>query len=104
MRVQLRRQQLESGDDLWRLCEADGELVVRWLPLEPFGGALDRGGFPEYLDAVAFALGVDWVRAEAGILGDLDARAIDIERLELDADRQGRRPAPLPLGPMFEAA
>ena len=103
MRVQLRRQPLESGD-LWRLCEADGELVVRWLPLEPFGGALDRGGFDLYSDALAFALGVDWVRAAAGILGDLDARAIDIERLELDADRQGRRPAPLPLGPLFEAA
>jgi hypothetical protein len=104
MRVQLRRQLLEDGSVMWRLCEADGELVVRWLPLEPFTGALDRGGFPGYLDARAFALGVDWIRAEAGILGDLDARAIDNERLELDADRQGRRPAPLPLGPLFEAA
>jgi hypothetical protein len=103
MRVQLRRQ-LVGSKTWWRLTESDGELVVRWLPLEPFVGALDRGGFDLYSDALAFALGVDWVRAAAGILGDLDARTIDIERLELDADRQGRRPAPLPLGPMFEAA
>ena len=100
----MRRQLLEDGSVLWRLTDSDGELVSRWLPQEPFMGALDRGGFAEYTDAVAFALGVDLVRAEAGVLGDLDARAIDNERLELDADRQGRRPAPLPLGPLFEAA
>jgi hypothetical protein len=104
MRVEIRRQQLRDGTVLWRLTEQDGELVTRWLPLEPFVGALDRGGYTEFADARAFALGVDLIRAEAGILGDLDARAIDIERLELDADRQGRRPAPLPLGPLFEAA
>jgi hypothetical protein len=89
MRVQLRRQPLESGD-LWRLCEADGELVSRWLPLEPFLGALDAGGFETRRDALAFALGVNLVRAEAGLL-DLTARDIHAERTELDADQRGRR-------------
>jgi hypothetical protein len=57
MRVQLRRQRLESGDDLWRVCEADGLPASTWLPTEPFMGALDRGGFDDYQDALAFKFG-----------------------------------------------
>jgi len=82
MRVEVRRQQLPEGDVLWRLTEQDGELVTRWLPLEPIIGALDKGGFPECLDARSFALGVDLIRAEAGLLDDLDARDIDRERAD----------------------
>jgi hypothetical protein len=104
MRVEIRRQVLPRGAVLWRLTEQDGELVSRWLPLEPFVGALDRGGFPTYADARSFALGIDLIRAEQGLLGDLEARAIDIERAALDEDRRGRSPAPLPAGPLFEAA
>jgi hypothetical protein len=103
MRVQLRRQRLESGD-LWRVCEADGLPVSRWLPLEPFEGALDRGGFVEFGNARSFALGVDLIRAEGGFLGDLTTRDINRERDVLDEDRRGRTPAPLPDLPLFEAA
>jgi hypothetical protein len=103
MRVQLRRQRLESGD-LWRVCEADGLPASTWLPTEPFMGALDRGGFDLFEDARSFALGVDLIRAEGGFLGDLTARDVDRERAVLDEDRRGRTPAPLPIGPLFEAA
>jgi hypothetical protein len=103
MRVQLRRQRLESGD-LWRVCEADGLPVSTWLPTEPFMGALDRGGFGDYQDALAFKFGVDWHRAAAGLLTGLTARDVDRERDVLDEDRRGRTPAPLPIGPLFEAA
>ena len=53
---------------LWRVCEADRQPVTRWLPWEPLVGALDHGGFDCLQDARAFALGVDRVRAEAGLL------------------------------------
>jgi hypothetical protein len=75
MRVQVRQQQLGNGSVRWRLTESDGELVCRWLPQEPVVGSLDRGGFAEYTDACGFALGVDLIRAEAGLLGELDALA-----------------------------
>jgi hypothetical protein len=51
--------------------------------------ALDEGGFERYEDARSFALGVDLVRAEAGLL-DLTARDINAERAGLDADQRGR--------------
>jgi hypothetical protein len=102
VRVQILLQQLPEGS-LWRVCEADGVPVARWLPLEPFEGALDRGGFRTYSDALGFGLGIDLVRAEAGFLGDLTARDIERERAELDLCRAG--PLPTPKGPpFFEAA
>jgi hypothetical protein len=67
-------------------------------------GALDRGGFELFEDAQSFKLGLDLIRAEAGLLGGLTARDIDRERDALDEDRRGRAPARLPVGPMFEAA
>jgi hypothetical protein len=67
-------------------------------------GALDRGGYTEFADARAFALGVDWVRAAAGILGDLDARDIDQERATQDADQRCRPRGRRPDHPLFEAA
>ena len=72
LRVAIRQQTLESGI-LWRLTESDGRLVHAWLPdLEDDDYLpIDRGGFAEHCDAVAFALGIDWARAEAGILGDV---------------------------------
>jgi hypothetical protein len=52
--------------------------------------ALDEGGFESFQDALAFALGIDLVRAEAGFL-ELTASDIHAERTELDADQRGRR-------------
>jgi hypothetical protein len=103
MRATVRLQQLE-GEIRWRICEADGELVDKWLPDEEAGGPLDRGGFLKLHDAQGFRLGVDWVRAEAGVLGDTTVRDIDRERAALDEDRTGRAPASRPDLPMFEAA
>ena len=90
MRTQVLLQQLPSGDLSFRVCEADREPVTRWLPLGPVLSALDEGGFENFQDATAFALGVDLVRSEAGVL-DVDARDIHAERAELDADQRGRR-------------
>jgi hypothetical protein len=93
-----------DGTVIWRLCECDGELLTRWLPSEESVGALDRGGFDEFKDAKAFALGVDLVRAEAGLLGDLDACAIDKERAKQDGDQRGRPRAVSLVIPQFVAA
>ncbi|MBW2190688.1 MAG: hypothetical protein JRG93_14050 [Deltaproteobacteria bacterium] len=93
MRTQIRLQRLPEGP-VWRVCEADRQPVSRWLPWEPFIGALDEGGFDSYGDARKFALGVDRVRAEAGLLEIT-------ERTELDADQRGRR---RPALAAFEAA
>ncbi|MBW2191929.1 MAG: hypothetical protein JRG93_20560 [Deltaproteobacteria bacterium] len=68
MRVRIRRR-----ETLWRVVEADGEVVVRWLPLEPFQGALDRGGFDDRQDARSFALAIHQIRAEAGLLSGIEA-------------------------------
>jgi len=101
---------LDAGETTTRGALAEGrgppvfEKVTRWLPLEPMIGALDRGGFEEYPDARAFALGVDTIRREAGLFDDLEAHAIDIERDELDVSKRGKAPAPLPDPPLFEAA
>jgi hypothetical protein len=81
MRVQILRRRLPSGSLGYRVCEADRQPVSRWLPLEPLLGALDQGGFDCLRDARAFALGIDRVRAEAGLV-DLT------ERAELDTDRR----------------
>ena len=95
MRTQILLQRLPEGP-VWRVCEADHELVSRWLPLEPLLGALDEGGFESFQDALAFALGIDLVRAEAGLL-DLTERDINAERAGLDEDHRGRRSPDLPL-------
>jgi hypothetical protein len=100
MRTQILLQRLPSGDLSYRICESDGELVARWMPGGPLLGALDRGGFDLYSDALSFKLGIDLVRAEAGVL-DVHARDIHAEQTELDADQRGRRSPDLPL---FEAA
>lgn len=91
MRASIRLQQLDS-ETRWRLCEADGELLDRWLPWEEPVGALDRGGFLKLADAQGFALGVDWERARAGVLGDMNTDDIDRERALLDNDKAGRPP------------
>jgi hypothetical protein len=90
MRAQVLLQRLPTGDLSFRVCEADREPVTRWLPLGPVLSALDEGGFESFQDALAFALGIDQVRAEAGLLGPQVRRAIATERDELDADRRGR--------------
>jgi len=98
MRAQVLLQRLPSGDLSFRVCEADGVPVSRWLPMEPFLGSLDSGGFESFQDARSFALGVDSIRAAAGLLPDVDIAA---ERAELDEDQRGRGSPDLPL---FEAA
>jgi hypothetical protein len=89
MRVRLMRQ-LVGSTTLWRLTESDGELVDRWLPNEGPGESLDAGGFESYADAAGFALAIDWVRAQAGLLGDLTIADVDREHAKLDEDRRGR--------------
>jgi hypothetical protein len=90
MRTQVRRQELESGEIVWRVCEASGQLVDRWLPLEPLIGALDKSGFGTWSDARSFALGVDAVRAEAGLFDPNVSRSIQVERAAQDEVKQGR--------------
>ena len=97
MRTQVRLQRFPGGR-AFRVTEADGSPVVRWLPLGPYEGPLDDGGFATFRDARAFALGVDLVRAEAGLC---DERIIRAERAELDDERRTQRPMDLPA---FEAA
>jgi hypothetical protein len=103
VRVQLRRQSIDRKT-LWRLVEADGGLVTWWLPSEGPLEVLDQGGFESFADALGFGLGVDWVRAQAGLLGDLTIADVDRERAELDEDRRGRLPAPSPELPWLEVA
>jgi hypothetical protein len=71
---------------VYRVVEQDGAPVTCWLPgLEHSDpeGDLDRGGFSERNDALAFALGVDRWRAEHGLIAET-VEAIDIERHSLD--------------------
>jgi hypothetical protein len=103
MRATLRLQQL-GQETRWRVCELDGSLLRQWLPDEEPNGCLDRGGFHELADAQGFALGIDWVRAEAGVLGVTTVRDIDLERAALDEDRRGKARPPRPDALVFEAA
>jgi hypothetical protein len=91
LRVQLRQQQ-RGSEVWWRLTEADGRLVCRWLPWEPMTGVLDKGGFSDREDAEAFRLGVNWERARAGLLQGVSTLDVDRERHELDRDTRGRPP------------
>ena len=88
----------------YRLCEADGRPCCRWLPWEPATGPLDKGGFPDLEDALAFALGIDRHRAEAGLIGGRSVQDIDQERHELDGDRRKRRYETKPAIPEFAVA
>jgi len=79
---------------LWRVVEEGTSRPVDcWLPglenPDPEGD-LDRGGFDSKVDAEAFRLGVDWIRAEAGMLPGMTTADIDAERTRLD----GNRPLP----------
>ena len=59
---------------LFRVVEADGELVRSWLPgleADSRRGPLDLGGFQRPVDAWAFCLGIDHERALHGHLGDV---------------------------------
>jgi hypothetical protein len=72
----------------WRVVEADGSLCRCWLPgedREPLG--LDKGGFDHEMDAVAFALGVNWERCYRGLLPGLTTEDIDEVRRKLDSGR-----------------
>jgi hypothetical protein len=72
---------------LFRVVEADGELVRSWLPgleADSRQGPLDRGGFQRSVDAWAFSLGVDHERALRGHLGDVTPADIEQEREALD--------------------
>jgi hypothetical protein len=105
MRVQVRKQLLENGEVLFRITEANGELVDRWIPTDPFLGSLDKGGFELRSDAVAFSLGVDTVRAEAGLFDPSVSRSIHRERDAQDEVKQGRpRADQRPRVLAFEAA
>jgi len=105
MRTQVRKQELGSGEIVWRITEANGELVNRWIPTDPFLGSLDRGGFELRSDAVAFSLGIDTVRAEEGLFGPEVSRSIRSERAAQDVVKQGRpRADQQPRVLAFEAA
>jgi hypothetical protein len=103
VRVQIRSQQ-RNEETWWRITEADGALVDCWLPWEGRGDPLDKGGFAGFMDARSFSLGLDWIRASAGLLDGVTTADIDRERAVLDEDRRGKAPAPLPHLPTFEAA
>ena len=87
-RAEVRRQIREwTKVPLYRICEADDELVTCWLPgIEPDdpGGCLDRGGFGRRSDAVGFSLGINWERAYHGQLDGITTADIDEERGTLD--------------------
>ena len=78
----------DRGEPVYRLCEPNGTVCDCWLPgLEDpdHEGPLDRNGFDEHSDAQAFKLGVDWIRAEAGLLPGVTVADIDREREALDS-------------------
>ncbi len=91
------------GGDLWRVCEADGRPVTRWLPWEEREGALDKGGFSDFEDARGFALAIDLIRAERGLVSGFRATDIEAERATLDRGR-GRPSLELESPQLFEAA
>jgi len=89
----------EVPSQLWRVVEADGLPARRWLPWEPDEGPLDRYGFKRFFSAQFFALGVDLIRAEAGLLrgvtvDDIEAERARAERLE---SSKGKTPSPAEL-------
>ena len=95
MRTQVRRQELESGEIVWWITEADGRAACRWLPLEPLEGALDRGGFADFMDARAHSLRVALVTIERvcaraqELRIDRSSRLVKV--LELRKQRTSRR-------------
>lgn len=80
----------ETGDSLFMLEEGDGgHPVQRWLPWENPDPCLCLAQFVELADARGYALGIDLIRAEAGIL---EESVCQIEQLRrgLDRGRPGR--------------
>lgn len=71
------------ADGTYRLREQDGRLVHSWLPgvEDDDWLPLDRGGFDDHFDAFSFALGVDLIRSEAGLL-NVSVEQIERERPE----------------------
>lgn len=80
-------------DGSYRLCEQDGRLCHSWLPgIEDDDWLpLDRGGYDEQHDAFGFALAIDLIRSEAGLI-DVSPESIEAERLKLDEIKSGRLP------------
>jgi len=74
---------LEEGDS--------GQPVRRWLPHEHPCPSLAAARFLELSDAKAFALGVDWIRAQEGLLVET-VEEIQALRCQLDFARPGRKP------------
>ena len=76
----------EVPAQIWRVVEVDGLPSRRWLPHEPAEGApLDRYGFDSFFGALFFSLGIDWIRADAGLLEGVTADDVERER-----ERAGR--------------
>ena len=76
----------ESGGRwVWRIIESNGQPCRRWLPSESNEGQpLDRGGFARHLDALHFGLGVCWIRASEGWLGQLRVEDVDRARRTIE--------------------
>ena len=81
------------ADGSFRLCETDGRLCHSWLPgIEDDDWLpIDRGGYDEQHDAFGFALAVDLIRSEAGLI-DVAPEVVEAERMSLDMMRPGRTP------------
>lgn len=98
----VRVEELDDGWELvpvYRVVEADGEPAINWLPgleRDDPAGALDRGGFEEKTDARAFCCGVNWIRADAGLLEGTTTDDIDAERRNLDGAQWQTRGRPQP--------
>jgi len=82
----------ETGDSLFVLEESDGLPVTTWLPGENPDPCLCLAQFVELADARGFALGIDLIRAEAGLLAE---SVCEIQKLRhgLDQGRPGRQKA-----------
>jgi hypothetical protein len=81
----------EAGDGWrWRIIESDGSPCRRWLPSETLESLpLDRGGFEDYADALNFGLGVCWIRASEGWLGQFRTADVDRARRAVEARPSG---------------
>ena len=85
---------------LWRVVEADGLPVYRWLSVDiAEGPPVDGGGFANYFEAYFHKLGIDYIRAEAGELGSITVADIEHERQAAERleGRQGCPPSPAEL-------
>jgi hypothetical protein len=70
---------------VWRIIESNGSPCRQWLPSEPpEDQPLDRGGFDSYRGALEFGLGICWVRASGGLLGQLTTEDVDRARRTIE--------------------